>query len=121
MACLWDINAGHALGALAGHDGAVCAVSLCNTRIVTASVDGTAKVWDSRTLGCVATLAGHTSVVRVARHGGDVDPTVLTGGDDGTVRVWDLRAQARGSRLTLTGEGVCVAVCVAVCSLAVDA
>ena len=52
---------------LKGHTGAVTSASFSpdGSRIVTASGDKTAKVWDARTGAEVLTLKGHTSVVYV--------------------------------------------------------
>ena len=104
---LWDVGVGKALGVLRGHVGPVAQARVNGRRITTASADGTVKSWDSRTLTCVGTLAGHTSVVRCLELGSEADSTVVTGSDDGTVKIWDLRAEARGSRLTLSGTQRC--------------
>ena len=100
---LWDVEVGKPLGAMAGHADYIINTCFAERRILTASGDGTVKVWDARSLACTGTLAGHTSVVRCLEAGIGADHTVVTGSDDGTVKIWDLRAEKHGSRLTLTG------------------
>ncbi len=60
------------------------------TLLVTASQDGTARVWDARSGGELAVLRGHSSDVSSAEFGQTGD-WVLTTGRDGTARVWDTR------------------------------
>jgi WD40 repeat protein len=57
-------------------------------RLVTASVDHTARVWDAVTGHLLATLTGHAGPVNDAAFspGGD---RIVTASDDGTARVWD--------------------------------
>ena len=59
-------------------------------RIITGSMDRTAKVWDSRTGNQILTLQGHrsgvTSVAFSARNGKPY--RVLTGSADNTARIW---------------------------------
>jgi WD40 repeat protein len=61
------------------------------TRIVTASLDGTARVWKLETGAPLATLAGHRGPVTAAEFTDDSD--VVTGGEDGTVRLWYVLAE----------------------------
>ncbi len=72
-----------------GHTAGVTAVAWdpvgANNRLVSASMDGTAKVWNVGT-GLVATLTGHTAAVGTADWGAN---GIATGSDDGTVRLWD--------------------------------
>ena len=55
--------------------------------IATASDDGTAKVWDARTVANVAVLKGHTGFVADAAFSPDSQWLVTSGVDD-TVRLW---------------------------------
>jgi len=75
---------------LRGHGGMVYSVAFSPTgdRVVTASSDKTAKVWDAQTGRLLATLAGHNDEVRSAvfHPAGD---RVLTASYDRTARVWD--------------------------------
>ena len=56
---------------------------------VTASQDGTAKVWDANTRRCLFTLSGHTRPVTCVKWGGD--GFIHTSSRDGTIMVWDAK------------------------------
>ena len=89
---------------LAGHTDWVnhAAWSSDGTRIVTASRDGTAKVWDARTGEELLTLSGHAGWVQHAAWSSD-DARIITAGWDGIAKVWDGRT---GEELrTLSGSG----------------
>jgi WD40 repeat protein len=59
-------------------------------RAVSASHDGTLRVWDLASGTCARTLQGHTDrVLGVAVTG---DRRVVSASADGTLRVWDLRS-----------------------------
>lgn len=74
---------------LEGHEDAVVAVALAadGQRLVSASRDGTARLWDARTGALVHKLSGHAKGVRAAAISPD-GQTIATGADDGTVRLW---------------------------------
>jgi WD40 repeat protein len=57
-------------------------------RIVSASADDTARVWDAETGEELLTLAGHTSDVLSAAFSPD-DDQIATASADGTIRLWD--------------------------------
>jgi WD40 repeat protein len=56
---------------------------------VTASPDGTARIWDVAGGRIVESLRGHTGYVRSAVFSPD-GKLVATGSDDGTARIWDV-------------------------------
>jgi len=73
-----------------GHSGSVtsAAFSPDGRRVVTASLDGTARIWDAATRAELVKLKGHSGVVLSACF----DCTgrrVMTSGEDGTARLWD--------------------------------
>ena len=55
--------------------------------MVTASADGTAKLWNAVTGECTMTLRGHDDWVISAVFSLDI---VLTAADDGTAKIWNL-------------------------------
>jgi eukaryotic-like serine/threonine-protein kinase len=86
-----DIRAADALFAvLSGHDDIVvsAAYSPDGTRIVTASHDKTARIWDSRTGIQLAVLKGHGGTVRSAAYSPD-GTRIVTASGDKTARIWD--------------------------------
>jgi WD40 repeat protein len=62
---------------------------LPNGDIVSGSQDRTIKVWDFRTLKCLITLEGHTSVIYsvVVLSNGNI----ASGSSDSTVKLWDMK------------------------------
>ncbi|MBT9315030.1 nSTAND1 domain-containing NTPase [Leptothoe spongobia] len=76
---------------LEGHQNEVLSAVFSNDgqRVVTASSDTTARVWDLRT-GESTVLEGHQNLVRSAVFSND-GQRVVTASDDTTARVWDLR------------------------------
>ncbi len=73
-----------------GHSGSVTSAAFSpeGKRVVTASLDRTARVWDAATRLEIARLEGHSGVVLSA--GFDREGRrVITSGEDGTARVWD--------------------------------
>src|SRR6266699_2971951 len=88
---------------LRGHMGYVwgCAISPAGDIVVSASDDGTLKVWDARTGEERLTLRGHTNVM----HGCAISPagdTIVSASSDQTLKVWDARTGEE--RRTLRGH-----------------
>jgi WD40 repeat protein len=75
---------------LVGHDNEVRDVAFSHdgTRILTASFDGTARIWNADGSGEPIVLAEHVDAVRTARFSPD-GSSVLTASLDGSVRLWD--------------------------------
>ena len=59
-----------------------------NSRILTASNDGTARIWDTETGQQFLSLEGHRSRVSSAVFSSE-DSRILTASGDGTARIWD--------------------------------
>ncbi len=80
------------LAVLAGHTAPVhdVAYSPDGSRIVSASNDHTARIWDARTGVQLQVLTGHAREVRSAVYSAD-GTEILTGSLDGTARTWDAR------------------------------
>lgn len=72
-----------------GHHGRLWDACFTKCGIVTASEDGTCKLWELQKGNCIATLQGHVgkSVWRVACHPNK--RLIATGGGDGSVKLWD--------------------------------
>ncbi|HUK08431.1 MAG TPA: WD40 repeat domain-containing protein [Stellaceae bacterium] len=75
---------------LRGHEGDVlsAAFSPDGTRIVTASEDNTARLWDAASGKEIAALRGHENIVRSAVFSPD-GTRIVTASDDKTARLWD--------------------------------
>lgn len=76
---------------LEGHSGWVrsAAYSPDGQHILTASDDGTVRVWDAQTGRPVRSLEGHTGRVWSAINSPD-GQHIVTASDDGTARIWDV-------------------------------
>lgn len=81
---------GRQLAELRGHGDLVTDVEFRQDGrvVVTASNDGTARIWDVADEATIRTLRGHKSFVESAIFSPD-GRSVLTGSADGTARVWD--------------------------------
>ena len=91
------------VGLLKGHDDYVWAATFSpdGTKIVTASKDHTARLWDVVTGEMLTTFTGHEESVQAAAFSPD-GTKVVTASDDKTARLWDV---ATGKHLmTLTGH-----------------
>ena len=75
---------------LEGHDFFVASSSFSpdGTRVVTASYDRTAKIWNTETGECIRTLEGHTTFVMSAAFSPD-GARILTVSEDGTAKIWN--------------------------------
>ena len=73
--------------------------SLDGVRIVTASDDGTARVWDVSSGAELRIFAGHKTWVYDATFSRD-GARILTASDDRTARVWDVASGAELLRLS---------------------
>jgi hypothetical protein len=88
---------------LIGHNGLVRAAAFSpdGQRVLTASADNTARVWDAQSGNSLAVLQGHQSAVGSAVFSPD-GQRVLTASADNTARVWD--AQSGNSLAVLQGH-----------------
>ena len=88
---------------LKGHTRPVSSASFSpdGSRVVTASTDNTAKVWDAKSGAEVLTLKGHTRALYSASFSPD-GSRIVTGSQDDTAKVWD--AKSGTEVLTLKGH-----------------
>jgi WD40 repeat protein/serine/threonine protein kinase len=89
---------------LRGHTGPVNSVaySLDGGRMLTASEDRTAKVWDANTGSLTLTLEGHARAITSGCFSPD-GRQIVTGSEDGTAKIWD--AGTGRELLALEGHG----------------
>ena len=94
---------GRTLAILSGHTDRVnhAVWNADESRILTASNDGTARVWDAATGTELTILTGHTDWVNQALWNAD-ESRILTSSGDGTARVWD--AESGAELATLVGH-----------------
>jgi WD40 repeat protein len=92
---------------LKGHKGFVWSATFApdGQRLLTASDDGTARLWDPENGNQIAVLQGHTEPVRVAAFSPD-GRRVLTASTDNTARLWDV--EARSAFVVLEGHSEAV-------------
>lgn len=76
-----------------------------SSRVATASMDATARCYDTETGQQTHTLAAHAAEVIAARLSRDAQQ-LLTASFDGTARVWDLRASCSGAAAALAPGAV---------------
>ncbi len=92
---------------LKGHSGAVMMATFAadDGRVVTASSDQTAKLWDAVTGAELQTCSQHTGPLYCLAVSAD-GRTLVTGAQDNTVRVWDLPLSHPIRRVTAPGAAV---------------
>jgi WD40 repeat protein len=103
---LWDAETGRQIGApfKCGDRIMAAAFSPDGTRIVTALVDGTARLWDAATGRQIGTpLVGHVGVVNSAVFSPD-GRRIVTASPDGTARLWDAATDAQTGAPLLDGH-----------------
>ncbi|XP_010265189.1 PREDICTED: DENN domain and WD repeat-containing protein SCD1 isoform X2 [Nelumbo nucifera] len=89
---VWDKQTTQLLEELKGHDGQVsCVRMLSGERVLTASHDGSVKMWDVRTDTCVATVGRCSSAV-ICMEYDDSTGILAAGGRDAVANIWDIRA-----------------------------
>jgi dynein assembly factor with WDR repeat domains 1 len=74
---------------LAGHEGEISKVCFNpqGSRVLTASSDKTARLWETDTGDCLQVLEGHTDEIFSCAFNYDGD-TIITGSKDNTCRIW---------------------------------
>ena len=75
------------------------------TRILTASEDGSAAVWDAQSGEQIFDLIGHTAPIYTAAWDGE-ERRILTASADGTVRLWDASNGVQRALIKVDDKGV---------------
>ena len=88
------------------------------TRIVTASFDKTARIWDATTGAQLAVLRGHDSGVNGAMYSPD-GTRIVTASDDKTARIW-VSPHVDASFLSLPRNALIARTCAALLSGGLD-
>ncbi|RZB95178.1 DENN domain and WD repeat-containing protein SCD1 isoform D [Glycine soja] len=97
---VWDKQTTQLLEELKGHDGPVsCVRTLSGERVLTASHDGTVKMWDVRTDRCVATVGRCSSAVLCMEYDDNVG-VLAAAGRDVVANIWDIRASRQMHKLS---------------------
>lgn len=86
---------------LEGHTDLISGIAFDGSRVVTASFDGTARVWNLGDRRELLVFRGHRGPVNLAAYSPD-GAVVATTGEDGTTRLWD--PETGEERLTLFGH-----------------
>ena len=96
----------HANWRFALHDGRVASAAFSpdGSRIVTASGDGTARIWDAATGKEIVVLRSHDAAVTSAAFSSD-GSRIVTASDDKTARIWDARLE------TMSAKGLLAEAC----------
>ncbi|EEC70939.1 hypothetical protein OsI_02530 [Oryza sativa Indica Group] len=96
---VWDKQTFKLLEELKGHDAPVSSVRmLSGERVLTASHDGTVKMWDVRTDTCVATVGRCQSAVLCMEYD-DSTGILAAAGRDVVAHVWDIRSSKQMFKL----------------------
>lgn len=92
IALLWDVRKPDVPIVLKGHDAPINAISFNSdgSKVVTASDDKTARLWDTATGNSITTLRGHHDAEVVSAVFSADGSRVLTASKDGTARLWDV-------------------------------
>ncbi|GAA0164648.1 guanyl-nucleotide exchange factor [Lithospermum erythrorhizon] len=89
---VWDKQTTQLLEELKGHGSQVSySRMLSGERVLTASHDGTIKMWDVRTDTCVATVGRSSSAILCVEYD-DSTGILAAGGRDAVATIWDIRA-----------------------------
>jgi WD40 repeat protein len=108
---VWDLESGHTLRTLQGHESYVAAVVVTpdGRRAISGSWDHTLRVWDLESGKIVRTLQGHTGYVTAVAFTPD-ERYPVSASYDQTVRVWDLESGEIIATFTGDGSMFCCAV-----------
>mmetsp|Transcript_27828 Transcript_27828/g.78692 ORF Transcript_27828/g.78692 Transcript_27828/m.78692 type:complete len:862 (-) Transcript_27828:303-2888(-) len=104
-ACVWELGSGDGLWRLEGHEDLVHAVAISANEktVVTASQDGSTRVWDIEIGQCKQVLTGQNSSGKISVSPDGTRLVSVSGSSDLVAQVWDL---GKGTCIqTLEGHG----------------
>ncbi|XP_010677977.2 DENN domain and WD repeat-containing protein SCD1 isoform X1 [Beta vulgaris subsp. vulgaris] len=103
---VWDKQQFIPLEELKGHEGQIsCVRMLSGDSVLSSSHDGTVKMWDARTGGCIATVARCPGSVLCMEYD-DATGILAAAGRDSVVHLWDIRAGKQINKLLGHGKWV---------------
>lgn len=113
---VWDVTVpprGELVFALDGHTEGAWSASYSpdGSRIVTASDDKTACIWDAETGRLRTTLRGHSGPVTSAAFSPDGE-RVVTGSIDGSIRIWNARTGGQLLKISASTGSVAAAIAI---------
>jgi WD40 repeat protein len=108
VGAVFDVNTGEEAFALAGpnccNHPAYRGVSWSpDGRLIAASIEGAARVWDAETGAVRHTLHGHNGLVHSVAWNPD-SSRLVTGGSDGTAKVWEIGPEGVRERWSLSAQ-----------------
>ena len=108
---IWDAKTGAPIRGSSEHSNAAASVAwnFDGTRIITASYDTTAKLYDAQTLQCLKTFAGKTDALRTAALSNN-GKFLVTGSDGKKINIWNAETGVLEHSLEHTAKAASVAV-----------
>lgn len=102
---VWDVQLTNRLFELEGHTHILSSLDFSHDgkRILTASYDGTARLWDGLDGTEMAVFGGHRDEVHLAVFS-DEEKSVVTASKDGTIRYWRTEPDRMNSTMVLRGH-----------------
>mgnify|MGYP003289228346 CR=1 FL=1 len=103
---------GQITGCIIGHNGNINSLTISKNGdyLLSSSSDGTAKLWDTHTDGCILnesiqTFIGHTNIVKQAVFSPD-GIHILTTSNDNSIRIWNIKTGLCVGQMLFVSEAV---------------
>ena len=102
---MWNVSTGQCINTLRGHNDEILDVAFNATgsKLVTASADGTARVYNTLTGACQAILIGHEGEISKVSFNPQ-GTKIITASSDRTCRVWDVESGDSLQVLEIQGD-----------------
>ncbi len=107
--CLWDATTGTAVTPPLRHDDWVYSLAFSSDgkRLITGSMDMTARVWDIESGEPLTPPLRHSDEVHTTLFAPD-GRSVVTAGEDGTIRLWDIQRKMPTNEHSIREQVTCV-------------